>query len=190
MNESSEIKDRYNFIKPFFNEKARRLFLASEAKVLGWGGIEKVSRETGVSNDTISKGCRELEEEAEIIESGKIRKPGGGRKKLIETDSTLLSDLDSLIEPTVRGDPESPLRWTCKSTRQLARELKSMGHNVSHTRVAEILHGQGYSLQANQKVIEGDQHPDRNGQFLYFPSFSLFFIIQIILVIIFLILVP
>lgn len=166
MNESGEIKDRYNFIKPFFNEKARRLFLAAEAKALGWGGIEKVSRETGVSNDTISKGCRELEEEAEIIESGKIRKPGGGRKKLIETDPTLLSDLDSLIEPTVRGDPESPLRWTCKSTRQLARELKSMGHNVSHTRVAEILHGQGYSLQANQKVIEGDQHPDRNGQFI------------------------
>ena len=142
-----------------FNEKARRLFLAAEAKALGWGGIEKVSRETGVSNDTISKGCRELEEEAEIIESGKIRKPGGGRKKLIETDPTLLSDLDSLIEPTVRGDPESPLRWTCKSTRQLARELKSMGHNVSHTRVAEILHGQGYSLQANQKVIEGSRSP-------------------------------
>ena len=166
MNGSSKIEERYDYIKPFLNEKARRLFLAAEAKAIGWGGIEKVSRETGVSSDTISKGCKELEEEPEIIESGKIRKPGGGRKKLIETDSTLLSDLDSLIEPTARGDPESPLRWTCKSTRQLARELKNMGHNISHTRVAEILHEQGYSLQANRKVIEGDRHPDRNGQFI------------------------
>ena len=167
MNESSEIKERYNLIKPFLNEKVRRLFLAAESKVIGWGGIEKVSRETGVSSDTISKGCKELEEVPEVIESGKIREPGGGRKKLIETDPTLLSDLDSLVEPTARGDPESPLRWTCKSTRKLARELKNMGHNVSHTRVAEMLRGQGYSLQANQKVIEGDKHPDRNAQFLF-----------------------
>jgi hypothetical protein len=166
MNESSEINERYSLIKPFLNEKARRLHLAAEAKIIGWGGIERVSRETGVSSDTISKGCKELEEEPEVIESGKIRKPGGGRKKLIEKDPTLLSDLDSLIEPNVRGDPESPLRWTCKSTRQLARSLKSMGHTVSHTRVAEILRIQGYSLQANQKVIEGEKHPDRNAQFI------------------------
>jgi hypothetical protein len=166
MDESSEINKRYNLIKPFFNEKARRLYLAAEAKVIGWGGIERVSRETGAASDTISKGCKELEEKPEVIEFGKIRKPGGGRKKLIETDSTLLSDLDNLIEPTVRGDPESPLRWTCKSTRQLAHALKNMGHNISHTRVAEILHIQGYSLQANQKVIEGERHPDRNAQFI------------------------
>jgi hypothetical protein len=166
MKELSEIKTRYILIKPFFNEKARRLFLAAEAKAIGWGGIEKVSRATGVSSDTISHGCKELEEEPEVIESGKIRKPGGGRKKLIETDLTLLSDFDSLIEPTTRGDPESPLRWTCKSTRKLARELKSMGHNVSHMRVADMLHMQGYSLQSNQKVIEGDNHPDRNAQFI------------------------
>jgi transposase len=166
MDELSEIKSRYDFVKPFFNEKARRLFLAAEAKTIGWGGIEKVSRATGVSSDTISKGCKELEEEPEVIESGKIRKPGGGRKKLIDTDPTLLSDLDSLIEPTTRGDPESPLRWTCKSTRKLARELKNMGHNISHMRVADILHSQGYSLQSNQKIIEGDNHPDRNAQFI------------------------
>ncbi len=166
MVEIGEIHSRYNLLKPFLNEKARRLFLAAEAKAIGWGGIEKVSGATGVSSDTISKGCKELEEEPEVIESGKIRKPGGGRKKLIDTDSTLQSDLDSLIEPTARGDPESPLRWTCKSTRKLASELKNMGHNVSHTRVAEILRSQGYSLQSNQKVIEGSDHPDRNAQFI------------------------
>ena len=143
------------------------MFLAAEAKAIGWGGIEKVSRVTGASSETISKGCKELEEEPEVIESGKIRKQGGGRKKLIDTDPTLLSDLNSLIEPTTRGDPESPLRWTCKSTRKLARELKSMGHNVSHMRVDDILHSQGYSLQSNQKVIEGDNHPDRNAQFIF-----------------------
>ena len=106
MDHLSEIKSRYDLIKPFFNEKARRLFLAAEASVIGWGGIEKVSRDTGVSSDTISKGCKELVEKPEVIESGKIRTPGGGRKKLIDTDLTLLSDLDSLIEPTTRGDPE------------------------------------------------------------------------------------
>ena len=110
MDELSEIKRRYDLLKPFLNEKARRLFLAAEAGVIGRGGIEKVSKNTGVSSDTISKGCKELVEKPEIIESGKIRKPGGGRKKLIDTDLTLLSDLDSLIEPTTRGDPESPLR--------------------------------------------------------------------------------
>lgn len=142
------------------------MVLAAEAKSIGWGGIEKVSRITGASNDTISKGIKELDEEPEVIESGKIRKPGGGRKKIIEIDLTLLSDLDTLIEPTARGDPESPLRWTCKSTRKLARELKNMGHNISHMRVADILHDQGYSLQSNKKVIEGDTHPDRNAQFI------------------------
>lgn len=166
MYELNEIKSRYNLLNPFLNEKARRLFLAAEAKTIGWGGIEKVSKATGASSDTISKGCKELEEEPEVIESGKIRKPGAGRKKLVDTDPTLQSDLDSLIEPTARGDPESPLRWTCKSTRKLAQELKNMGHNVSHTRVAEILRIQGYSLQSNQKVIEGTDHPDRNAQFI------------------------
>ena len=176
MDELSAIKCRYGYINRFLNEKARRLFLASEAKTIGWGGIEKVSRATGVSSDTISKGCKELEDEPEIIESGKIRKPGGGRKKLVDTDPTLLSDLDSLIEPTTRGDPESPLRWTCKSTRKLARELKNMGHNISHMRVADILHSQGYSLQSNQKVIEGGNNPDRNGQFILINNKTKLFI--------------
>lgn len=166
MDELGAIKYRYDRLKPYLNEKVKRLVLAAEAKSIGWGGIERVSRATGASNDTISKGIKELDEEPEVIESGKIRKPGGGRKKIIEIDSTILSDLDALIEPTARGDPESPLRWTCKSTRKLARELKNMGHNISHMRVADILHDQGYSLQSNKKVIEGDTHPDRNAQFI------------------------
>jgi transposase len=166
MNELDTIKYRYDSLKPFLNEKARRLLLAAEAKAIGWGGIERVSKATGVSNDTISKGIHELDDKPEIIESGMIRKPGGGRKKLVDTDSTLVSDLDTLIEPTTRGDPESPLRWTCKSTRKLAQELKNMGHNVSHMRVADILHNLGYSLQSNLKSIEGDTHPDRNVQFM------------------------
>ena len=176
MDELSAIKCRYGYINQFLNEKARRLFLASEAKTIGWGGIEKVSRATGVSSDTISKGCKELDDEPKIIESGKIRKPGGGRKKLVDTDPTLLSDLDSLIEPITRGDPESPLRWTCKSTRKLARELKNMGHNISHMRAADILHNQGYSLQSNQKVIEGGNNPDRNGQFILINNKTKLFI--------------
>ena len=166
MDELGAIKYRYDKLKPYLNEKVKRLVLAAEAKAIGWGGIEKVSRATGTSNDTISKGIKELDDEPEVIESGKIRKPGGGRKKIIEIDPTLLSDLDTLIEPTTRGDPESPLRWTCKSTRKLARELKNMGHTISHMRVADILHDQGYSLQSNKKVIEGDTHPDRNAQFI------------------------
>lgn len=166
MDELGAIKYRYDKLKPYLNEKVKRLVLAAEAKAIGWGGIEKVSRATGASNDTISKGIKELDDEPEVIESGKIRKPGGGRKKIIEIDPTLLSDLDTLIEPTTRGDPESPLRWTCKSTRKLARELKNMGHTISHMRVADILHDQGYSLQSNKKVIEGDTHPDRNAQFI------------------------
>lgn len=175
MVELGTIKCRYDLLKPFLNEKARRLFLAAEAKAIGWGGIDRVSKATGVSNDTISKGIRELNDAPEVIESGKIRKPGGGRKKLVETDVTLLSDLNVLIEPTTRGDPESPLRWTCKSTRNLARELKNMGHNISHMRVSDILHDQGYSLQSNQKVIEGDSHPDRNAQFIMINNKSKLF---------------
>jgi transposase len=144
------------------HEESRRLFLAAEAKAIGWGGIEKVSKATGASRETIYRGLKELEQGPDTLESGRIRKPGGGRKKLIDKDPTLLSDLNSLIESAACGDPESPLCWTRKSTRQLARELKAMGHNVSHTRVAELLRMQGYSLQANRKAIVGDKHPDKN----------------------------
>src|SRR5665647_3630737 len=119
-----------------------------------------VSRATGISENTIKKGCDELEN-GKSSSDDKIRVPGGGRKKSVDKDPTLLSDLETLVEPTSRGDPESPLLWTCKSLRNLAKELQNMGHKVSHARVADMLHMLGYSLQANKKTIEGTEHPDR-----------------------------
>ena len=167
MNEDENtIKQRFDLIKPYLNERTKRIFLVVEAISLGWGGITKVSRATGVSRDVIGRGCEGLKN-AEPMDLNRIRKPGGGRKKIIDKDSTLLCDLENLIDPVTRGDPKSPLRWTCKSTRKLARELKAMGHNISHTRVAELLHKLNYSLQANKKTIEGTNHPDRNAQFEY-----------------------
>jgi hypothetical protein len=164
------ISEKYELLKPFLDEQKKRLFVAAEAISLGDGGISIVSRATGISRDTISKGCKELESGAtEGIETsvpeGNIRAPGGGRKKSIDKDPTLMSDLEYLIEPTIRGDPESPLRWTSKSTRKLAEELVKMGHKVTHARVADVLNMLGYSLQANRKTIEGTSHPDRDQQF-------------------------
>jgi hypothetical protein len=126
-----------------------------------------VSRVTGVSRRAIRVGLRELQAPQAQQVTGRIRKPGGGRKRTVDTDPTLLRDLDLLVEPSTRGDPESPLRWTCKSVRQLARELTRMGHQTSHRMVAELLHGLDYSLQANRKTLEGASHPDRNAQFEY-----------------------
>jgi hypothetical protein len=164
------ISEKYELLKPFLDEQKKRLFVAAEAISLGEGGISIVSRATGVNRETISKGCKELENgtiggiESPVPE-GKIRAPGGGRKKSIDKDPTLVSDLESLIEPTIRGDPESPLRWTSKSSRKLAEELKKIGHKVTHARVADTLHMLGYSLQSNRKTIEGTSHPDRDQQF-------------------------
>lgn len=135
---------------------------------IGRGGIAAVSRATGVSRDAIADGVAELEcgREGHIIETKRIRRPGGGRKRSIEKDPNLLADLESLVEPLTRGDPESPLRWTVKSSRVLADELKRMGHEVSHQTVATLLEQElEYSLQANQKTSEGESHPDRNEQF-------------------------
>ena len=164
------ISEKYELLKPFLDEQNKRLFAAAEAISLGEGGISIVSRATGTSRDTISKGCKELESgmigaSGTSIPDGKIRAPGGGRKKSVDKDPTLIPDLESLIEPTSRSDPESPLRWTSKSVRNLAGELKKMGHKLTHARVADILHMLGYSLQANRKTIEGDSHPDRDQQF-------------------------
>lgn len=157
------IKNKYDLLKSSLNEKARRRFLAAEAMSLGFGGVSKVFRATGVSRITISNGCRELQ--AGVVEEDRIRKHGGGRKKITGKDSTLLKDLESLVEPTARGDPMSPLRWTHKSLRVLSVELKKMGHGLSHTRVGDQLNKIGYSLQSNKKSIEGTSHPDRNAQF-------------------------
>jgi transposase len=158
------ISKKYNLLKPFLDEKSKRLFAAAEA--LSLGNISLVSRAMDISEETIKKGCNELES-GETLSDDKIRAPGGGRKKSVEKDPTLLSDLETLIEPTSRGDPESPLRWTSKSTRKLAEELKKIGHKVSHSRVADMLRILGYSLQANKKTLEGTSHPDRDQQFNY-----------------------
>ena len=159
------ISKKYTLLKPFLDEKSRRLFAAAEALSIGKSGnINLVSRATGISEETIKKGCIELES-GESTSGEKIRAPGGGRKKIVEKDPTILSDLETLIEPTTRGDPESPLCWTTKSLRKLSAELQKLGYKVSHSRVADMLHMLGYSLQANKKTIEGTDHPDRDDQF-------------------------
>lgn len=160
------IKQRYVLISPFLDERQRRLYLAAEAKVIGYGGVSTVSRMTGVSRSAISAGYEDYDQAREKkLSPGRIRKKGGGRKRTVATDVTLKTDLEALIEPVTRGDPESPLRWTCKSVRNLSDELNRMGHKTSHRMVAELLHEMDYSLQANRKTLEGESHPDRNAQF-------------------------
>lgn len=163
---------RFNYLSPALDERMRRLVLAAEAMAIGRGGIMAVSRATGASRESITAGVAELESalEGNDISVDRIRKPGGGRKRVTEKNPELKTELEKLVEPVTRGDPESPLRWTCKSTRRLSDELKARGHDVSHQKVAELLTDLGYSLQANQKTMEGDSHPDRNGQFEYINS--------------------
>ena len=146
------------------DERGRRAVAAAEALALGWGGITAVSHATGLSRKTIARGIQELQG-GESAPPGRIRRAGGGRKKTIDKDPTLLTDLERLVEPTTRGDPESPLRWTCKSVRRLAAQLGQRGHQVSHQLVSELLHALDYRLQANRKTREGDSHPDRDAQF-------------------------
>ena len=159
------IQARYQAIAPVVDERVRRLVLAAEASAAGRGGQAAVARATGASRGTIRRGIRELGQPAVGAAKGRIRHPGGGRKRTVGHDPSLREDLDRLVEPTSRGDPESPLRWTCKSVRQLAAALKRQGHQVSHRMVAELLHDMGYSLQANRKTLAGTEHPDRNAQF-------------------------
>ena len=160
----AEIKQRYERVAQTLNERTRRLVAASEAMALGWGGITAVARATGLSRQVISQGIKELQE-TEPTSDGRIRKPGGGRKKQVEKDTELYAALERLVEPVTRGDPESPLRWTSKSVRKLAQELRAQGHPVSHELVSQLLYQLGYSLQANRKTLEGGTHPDRNAQF-------------------------
>ena len=164
MKREEEIKRRYERIASELNERTRRLFAANEAMAIGWGGISVVSRATGLARQVISAGIKELQEGQRAGE-GRIRRIGGGRKSTVSKDPRLREDLERLVEPVTRGDPESPLRWTSKSVRKLAKELQKMGHQVSHELVSELLHGLGYSLQANRKTREGGTHPDRDGQF-------------------------
>jgi len=149
------------------DERLRRQWAATEARDLGWGGVTLVARATGLSRTTITVGLHELNQPApqRAAEADRIRRPGGGRRPLKETDDGLLAALESLIEPTTRGDPQSSLRWTCKSLRRLAEELTGRRHPISPNSVAALLHEAGYSLQANRKTREGASHPDRNAQF-------------------------
>jgi hypothetical protein len=149
------------------DERVRRQWAAAEARELGWGGVTMVAQATGLSRTTIAAGLHELELPGaeRSVEALRVRRPGGGRKALAVVDPGLLAALEALIEPTTRGDPESPLRWTCKSTRRLADELTRQRHRVGANTVASLLRQAGYSLQANRKTREGAAHPDRNAQF-------------------------
>ena len=168
-----EIRNRFAALSPWLDERLRRLFAAAEAKAIGRGGATTVARVTGISRRAIWAGSRELqaigtaESRSGRSAGGRIRKPGGGRKRTVIQDPTLTADLEALVNPATRGDPESPLRWTCKSVRKLTQELQARGHQTSHRLVAELLKDMGYSLQANRKTREGADHPDRDAQFQY-----------------------
>jgi transposase len=164
VSDHAEIKARYGVLRPLLDERARRLVVAAESQTAGRGGISAVSRATGVSRQVIRQGVAELKAPTAMSPS-RIRREGGGRKKAADLDPSFKTDLEKLLESTTRGDPESPLRWTCKSVRNLTAELKRMNHVVSHQVVADLLHKLGYSLQANSKTKEGTNHPDRNAQF-------------------------
>jgi transposase len=166
MEEESGIRRRHELLQPLLDERSRRLVLAAEAAALGRGGIAAVARATGASRPMLGRGIAEIKSE-EPLPKGRIRRSGAGRKRTVAQDPSLLSDLEALIEPVSRGEPDSALRWTIKSVRRLSDELVKMGHRTSHRMVAELLRELGYSLQANRKVREGNSHPDRNAQFEY-----------------------
>ncbi len=166
MAEVENIRTRFGKLAPFLDERMRRLVAASESLTVGFGGTSVVSRQPGVSRRAIIQGIKELDE-TPGVQAGRVRRAGGGRKKTVDTDATLKTDLERLVEPVTRGDPESRLRWTSKSVRKLAEELNRLGHRTSHRMVAELLHELGYSLQANRKTLEGSSHADRDQQFQY-----------------------
>jgi hypothetical protein len=168
----ARIRRKYQLLVPEMDERMRRQWAAAEARELGWGGVSAVAGATGLSRPTIVAGLRELDQPAHrrSAEAVRVRRPGAGRRPLTETDPELLMVLESLVEPVTRGHPESPLRWTCKSTRRLAEELTRQNHRVGARTVASLLRQAGYSLQANRKTREGASHPDRNAQFEYINS--------------------
>jgi len=161
---SSELEAKLSGVWPLLDERTRRLLAANEARALGHGGISEVGRACGLSRKAIAKGIREIET-GTAPPAGRVRQPGAGRKPITVHDPRLLGALERLIEPETRGDPESPLRWTCKSTRSLAAVLTRHKHPISHMKVAQLLHEQDYSLQSNRKTEEGGDHPDRDAQF-------------------------
>ena len=168
MQAAESVARRYAALRPHLDERQRRLLLGAEARELGRGGIKAVAEATGVHPDTVARGAREVEGAAEP--QRRVRAPGGGRKKLAETDPDLAAELTALVDPETRGDPMSPLVWTTKSTRNLAGALTAAGHAVSDRTVARMLAGLGFSLQGNAKVSEGRQHEDRDAQFRYLSA--------------------
>jgi hypothetical protein len=164
--DESAIRLRFEALAPVLDERARRRFAAAEAMSAGRGGVSAVTRATGVARSTIGRGLAELRSGG-TLDTGRVRRPGGGCKPLIETDTSLLNDLRSLVEPDTRGDPQSSLLWTCKSLTKLTRGLREMGHKIGRTLVGELLHKLEYSLQGNRKTLEGSKHPDRDAQFRY-----------------------
>ncbi len=166
MLEDGPLQERWEAMELHLDERARRLFVASEAKSAGYGGIVTVARATGMARSTVGRGLSDLAA-PEALEPGRVRRPGGGRKSLISASPQLLEDLNALVDPDARGDPMSPLRWTCKSLRRLACELRERGHKISHTVVGELLKQLKFSLQANSKTREGAACPDRDAQFAH-----------------------
>lgn len=169
MDEHRNITERFQLLARFLDEREVRLLVATEAECIGRGGITEVSKATGVSRRRIAQGLRELRQQFHL-DKGRTRRPGGGRKRIAEKDATLQNDLELLLEPSTRGDPESPLRWTSKSLRKLAEELTTMGHKIGKNVVGRILREMGYSLQANRKTLEGTAHQDRDAQFQHISS--------------------
>jgi hypothetical protein len=166
MIDTSAIRDRFGALAPHLDERGRRSFAAAEARSAGYGGIAAVARATGIAPSTIGRGLEELAD-ASPVASDRNCRTGGGRKSLTIADPTLLGDLLALVSPSERGDPMSPLRWTCKSLRRLVSELCTLGHHISHTVVGELLKGENFSLQANSKTRESASHPDRDAQFAH-----------------------
>ncbi len=158
---------KFAAIAPFLDERQRRLWLGVEAREAGHGGVSAVARAAGVSRPTVAKAIGELDDPGEMLAAGRVRRPGGGRKPAVEVDPGLVEALAALVDPTTRGDPQSPLLWTSKSTRELAEALTEGQRRASHTLVGRLLKQLGYSLQAMAKTTEGRQHPDRDAQFRY-----------------------
>jgi transposase len=174
MDEYNRLKEKYNILRPYLNEATMRACLAADALTLGRGGPVLVARASGFSRTTIYAGMREINEkegkEALIAKSERVRRFGGGRKRITESVPNLLEELEKLVSPVTRGDPESSLCWTCKSTAKLAKELQSQGFQVSQHTVWALLDELGYSMQSNQKTREGNEHADRDKQFLYISN--------------------
>ena len=164
MIDESKVAERFAGVGPELNERQRRLWVASEARALGYGGIAAVSRATGISEDTVGRGLKEWAAGVRL-EAGQVRRRGAGRPALTVSDPTLLGDLQRLVDPDTRGDPESPLRWCSKSLGKIAGALMEAGHQISDRSAGKLLRGLGFRLHANQKTREGKDHPDRDAQF-------------------------